>query len=615
LTDSTEHQGDAGEGRPATQVYADELRPLEEPELDGLRRAVCADALARFLRNRGRDVRFAVAARLPDGSDSGRDERVRGRLDALELGYDRYIRSSDPDSRRRLQALFLDLLAGDLVYPEAAAPGDQASSSWLMRSNGLAARCERAIERLAGTAATREAQREALGKVEGVELRAALLGVGELTVFTAHPDAVAEARFVAVSPRHPDIRSMVSEEALESLSRDSGAPPSVPTGLQAAVPGVEDVVPVVLTTAAEPLAPAALGVPSRDAVDSSIAERLQAASSLPFRAKERGSSPSPVTRYRLPDLPVSRAGAGTAIPILCCRDCGAVPVPRDELPFTGSWEAGCPTCGGESTPHPQVLTPEFEGMWMWALAEAAPEGATGGGNGAEPPELAIVGDGDGRRLLHQCLSGELLRQIRSLPEEGSSGLVGAAALVGRVKEGEDGFMGVADLDRAIASKGADAVRFALLDMAAPATSTGLGAHSVIHAERFVDELRRYAAPRLRAYEEPRPLAVDPGTRLRRRLRAWCRAAAARIEAAFTEMQFHRVTHNLGLLLRRIEDFERRVAQDGALGPEDREAVVFALGELVGLSSACVPGVAAELEPAAAAGWAPTEGAGLPAGEG
>ena len=90
--------------------------------------------------------------------------------------------------------------------------------------------------------------------------------------------------------------------------------------------------------------------------------------------------------YRLRDWGVSRQRYwGCPIPIIYCDDCGAVPVPDDQLPVelptevefdeSGSspikqmpsfYETSCPKCGGEATRETDTFDTFFESSWYYA---------------------------------------------------------------------------------------------------------------------------------------------------------------------------------------------------------------------------------------------------------
>ena len=70
--------------------------------------------------------------------------------------------------------------------------------------------------------------------------------------------------------------------------------------------------------------------------------------------------------------------------------------------------------------------------------------------------------------------------------------------------------------------------------------------------------------------------------------AWCAVAGEKVAEAFEELETSRVTHNLTLLLKRIQEFEAQATADGDISAEDREAIVYALSVLLALAAPCVP---------------------------
>jgi leucyl-tRNA synthetase len=611
MTGPVPHPGAAPSEDRAVQVYADDVRPASESGLDCVRRFVHADACARHLRADGAEVVFSVAvdaggeaveaAAAGDGVAPGEwieaeSERLRAMLAALEVSCDRAITTAEAPARRALQQLFLALLERDLLYTRDPQPWE-GESRWFLRSGSFAQWCATGLERLGGTAAAVEAQRNALGEVAGVELTATALGLGDLVVFTPFADAVGEAEFVAVSPRHPQIESIVPAARLEALGRSAGPVPAVQTDLQAGVPGVDGLLPVVVTPAHEPLALASLGIPARAESDRSIASQLTKAGGLPVKTRDSGK-PRATVRYKLADLPASRPGTwGAAVPVVHCRACGVVAIPSEELPLAplDSGVVSCPSCGAAAERDPEVLSSDFEGMWSWALlSPVVGEAGLALGSVQGKPRLVVSSAGDGKRLLHQRIATNLLQGLAGGEGEADD-LLEAAAVVGQLRgEGEECVGGAEELNELVASEGGDVVRFALLDAAAVGTATSLYPHSLRHAKRFLEELRELAEPGLRDCEGAPPTNVDRGSRLRRRLLAWCGIAAERVAEAFASLETSRVTHNLTLLLKRIQDFEELASADGELTPEDREAEAYALSVLVELAAPCVPNMAAEL---------------------
>ena len=144
--------------------------------------------------------------------------------------------------------------------------------------------------------------------------------------------------------------------------------------------------------------------------------------------------------------------------------------------------------------------------------------------------------------------------------------------------------------------GADAVRFAVLHVAAPAKAVTWDDGVLVHCARFLERLWAFAEPRLRAQSEldwPAEIARDDP--LRRRLGGWLATAIRKITENFEQSDMHKATRNAMTLLGRIEDFEERARQRrGELVEEDKQAIAIALATLVQLVAPIAPHLAEEL---------------------
>lgn len=116
------------------------------------------------------------------------------------------------------------------------------------------------------------------------------------------------------------------------------------------------------------------GIPSVDAFNAIVDDLVE---------KEKGRR---TINYRLRDWGVSRQRYwGCPIPIIYCDDCGAVPVPEQDLPVklpeevtfdeTGGspikhmpefYEAECPSCGGKARRETDTFDTFFESSWYFA---------------------------------------------------------------------------------------------------------------------------------------------------------------------------------------------------------------------------------------------------------
>src|SRR5918993_5479380 len=222
------------------------------------------DAYARYRRMRGDAVLFSIgfdAFGLPAelaaiaNQESPADWVQRSyeyMLDQFErmgfsFDWERVFVSSDEEQYRWSQWLFLAFLEAGMLYQEEAnvdwCDSCQTTLAALQVEDGRCWRCsnptrlirrkqwflriskyleenERGIEAHAEKwdkpAVT--AQRAILGRVNGVDLDLRGADGRTLACFTEHPDQIGQARFVMVSPRHPELEAWVTDPAaLERL--------------------------------------------------------------------------------------------------------------------------------------------------------------------------------------------------------------------------------------------------------------------------------------------------------------------------------------------------------------------------------------------------------------
>jgi leucyl-tRNA synthetase len=392
------------------------------------------DAYARFQRARGESVLFAFgfdAFGLPAelgaiaGGESPAEwvarcaEHMTGQLRRLgfSFNWDRTFMSSDPLMYRWSQWLFLTLLDAGLIYHGSGSVDwcdtCQTTLATIQVEDGTCWRCHnpvRLIQRpqwyLRVSAYLEEndrrlgalrkwddtslaSQRFVQGRVDGVELQARAADGRELTVFTPHADAIAQARFVLISPKHPEVERWSADplvaEQLEEMrlggwersSRGADTVALVDTrctlGLASGHPSPSSSPPTSLPLLISPAvderfgATAVLGIPALDRTDELIAERLgdlesvesdqkngcaarAGASARVGRSKKDNHTPDaapteidgaaglhpharPTVRYKAGDFSISRQRSwGTPIPIVYCERCGTVPVPKEQLP-------------------------------------------------------------------------------------------------------------------------------------------------------------------------------------------------------------------------------------------------------------------------------------------
>ena len=430
------------------------------------------DAYARFRRARGDGVLFAFgfdAFGLPaelgaiaSGESPGDwvarcAERMTGQLERLGYSFDweRTFVSSEPIMYRWSQWMFLTLLESGLIYRGSGSVDwcDTCQTTlatiqvedgrcwrchepvrliqrpqWYLRISAYVPENDRRLEELEQSGLWDEvalaSQRFVLGRVDGAEIDLDSADGRTLTVFTAHPDAAAQGRFVLISPKHPEVDAWADaprlREQLEDLrsgglvrsARDAEAIPLIDTGHTLIAPAGGEPLPVFISPVVDGRfgTTAVLGVPSHDHTDALIAERLGL--EVPANADESSTGETgesderpafdttdagdageeapllpglrPAVRYRANDFSVSRQRSwGTPIPIVYCETCDVVPVPAEQLPIvlppdlkpTGTGnplaeredfvQTTCPKCGGPARRETDTLDCHFDALWLW----------------------------------------------------------------------------------------------------------------------------------------------------------------------------------------------------------------------------------------------------------
>ncbi len=576
-----------------------------------IRSYTIADAYARFCRTQGLGVLFSLgfdSFGLPAELEAIKREispqewvarcieRMRGQFERLGYSCDwaRTFDSSQPDYYKWTQWLFLAMMERDLVYQRDAqvnwcescqtvlaalqSAGGECwrchgpvrlvrRPQWFMRISAYVEDNERGLEQLAGgwSKPAIGAQRAVIGRVDGVELDATTLDGRALTVFTAHEDAIPDATFVALSPSFEGIDDWVGGEGvrarLDTLQAtgvqrsDRAQVDLVETGVQVSVPGVEALLPVIVTPQVDGrFGPTAvLGVPSADATDRVIAERLPALAGIAFKSAGGGAKPRPAVRYKAADFPISRQRSwGPPIPLVHCERCGTVPVPKEELPvrlpdelkLTGEGNplerdeqflaATCPSCGGAARRESDTIDCHVDGMWM-CLPIAVPFEDRREQMFSHPdyqrwlPARQIVWGADaGGYMFDQRLIPKVLQDIGEMPpiegrEPHSRALMHEMVRMdGRKMSKHLG--NVVDPNDLVERVGADTVRLAVLYAAAPAKSFNWNDQPLRYCHSFLNKLYAYAGERLRDWERPASGHVDTSDKLRRKLATWCRIA-------------------------------------------------------------------------------------------
>ena len=313
---------------------------------------------------------------------------------------------------------------------------------WFMKITAYADELLEWLDKLEGWPdSVKTQQRNWIGRSEGVELSFEVAGEDEpLTVFTTRPDTLMGVTYMAVAAEHPLAikaaqdnpklaafleecrQTQAAEAALETMEK-KGMPlgisavhpisgEEVPlwvanfvlmsygTGAVMAVPGHDDRdwdfatkhgLPIVqVITAADG---SDVGIDEGAYTDYGVLinsgeydglDFRQAFAAIADRFETEGKGRRTIN-YRLRDWGVSRQRYwGTPIPIVYCDDCGAVPVPEEQLPvvlpedveFTGVgsplkampefYETSCPACGKAARRETDTFDTFVESSWYYA---------------------------------------------------------------------------------------------------------------------------------------------------------------------------------------------------------------------------------------------------------
>jgi len=298
-------------------------------------------------------------------------------------------------------------------------------NQWFLRITDYAERLLQDLDELEGwPERVRTMQANWIGRSEGAEISFQVVGhdATPITVFTTRPDTLAGASYVVLAPEHALVEQLTSGECLEAVTTfqaevarlsalertsDDGPKRGVAIGASVINPLTDQVLPVWIAdyVLADYGTGAVMGVPAHDQRDIRFAgsnnlpiqqvieaegaaaaissgeawtdagvlinsgdldgmESTAAKAEVTRRGDAAGWASAKVT-YRLRDWLISRQRYwGCPIPIIHCPDCGAVPVPREDLPvelprgidLSGkggsplsqqeSWvNAPCPNCG------------------------------------------------------------------------------------------------------------------------------------------------------------------------------------------------------------------------------------------------------------------------------
>jgi leucyl-tRNA synthetase len=615
-------------------------------------------------------------------------DHMTGQLQRLGFSFDweRSFLSSDAIMYRWSQWLFLTLLDAGLVYRGTGTVDwcdtCQTTLAAIQVEDGLCWRChnpirlvqrpewylrvsayleenDRCLNELAASGVWDEvslaSQRFVLGRVDGVEVDLSAPDGNGLRVFTPHADAVALARFVLISPKHPDVDLWAADpavrERLEELrsgglqrsARDAEAIALIDTGRTLPSCAGGEPLPVLISPVVDGRfgVTAVFGIPARDHSDAVIAQRL----SLVADDADEPAPPAPgvraAVRYRANDFSISRQRSwGTPIPVVYCDgECEIVPVPVEQLPIvlpldlkpTGSGnplderedfvQTSCPRCGGPARRETDTLDCHFDALWLWVPACVPAEERTRPLDEIFaledlrawlPSERVVAGSDSGNFVFDQRIITKALRDIGPLAflasGEPFAGCLFHEMVIREGRKMSKHLGNVVDPDELVDRFGADTVRLAVLYAARPQRSLNWSDSAVLRCHRFLTQVWEYSHTRLAAAgADPEPRAdgarsvdgrgpsKDTTAHLRLKLSSWCETAVDKISEDMESLEMHSAVRNVMRLFDRIRDFEKRVlARQGELGRADGDALIDALTLLAQLLGPFAPHLAEEL---------------------
>ncbi len=387
---------------------------------------IAEDIHARFMRAQGREVLYTMGwdafglptenyaikvGKTPKEVAAANIENFRRQVRMFGLSYDwdREINTSNPEYYKWTQWLFIQLFKAGLAYRKKAkvnwCPKDQTvlaneqvvdgrcerdgelviqkeMEQWFLRITDYADRLLEDLEGLDWPEATKQMQKNWIGKSEGAEIDFQLEGNNEnIKVFTTRPDTLFGATYMVLAPEHSLVKNLESgisnlEEVkayveatkqkteLQRTALEKEKTGVELKGIKAINPATKETIPVWIAdyVLANYGTGAIMAVPAHDERDFEFAKKYnlpikqvidggskdlytgqgKLQNSGKFDGVESEKAKSEITKfvggqmktqYRLRDWSVSRQRYwGVPIPMIHCEKCGIQPVDEKDLP-------------------------------------------------------------------------------------------------------------------------------------------------------------------------------------------------------------------------------------------------------------------------------------------
>ncbi len=509
-----------------------------------------------------------------------------------------------------------------------------------------------------------------IGRSQGLQFKFALAGnatgIGSVEVFTTRPDTMFGSSFVAVAADHPIARAIAETNpdaaAFIELCKRGGTTAAeldtqeklgFDTGIRATHPLDKTwELPVYIANFVlmEYGTGAVFGVPAHDQRDLDFARKYD----LPVkRVVSEGDDEAPVfvgdtawtgagnlvnshfldgmdiedakrvvieraegegwgkgtTVFRLRDWGVSRQRYwGTPIPIIHCDACGAVPVPKDQLPIVlpedvsfdipgnpldrhPTWKnVPCPSCGGNARRETDTLDTFVDSSWYFIRFASQPDAKPFDRTGAEKwlPVNQYIG-GVEHAILHLLYARFWTRALKHIgmldiaepfaglftqgmvthetyksadgrwlgPDDVRDGIeiaTGDAITVGRVEKMSKSKKNTVDPEPIVDQYGADAVRWFVLSDSPPERDLPWSESGIEGAWRFVQRLWRLIEADGAAKAEGDDIA----------LRKLCHRTTVGIESDINGLQFNKAVARLYSLCSAIEKAPQSADREQAI---------------------------------------------------